>query len=283
MSAGYEFDTTTLRFTYSSMTTPAAGLRLRHGDARAHAAQDARRCRAATTPPTTSRAGCWRPAPDGETVPVSLLYRKGTPLDGSAPLFLYGYGAYGIAIPAVVLDHAAVARRPRLRLRHRPHPRRQGQGLSLVHGRQAREEAQHLHRLHRRRRVSWSKQGYTQPRPHRRQRRLGRRHADGRRRQHGARPVPRHHRRRAVRRRAQHHAGREPAADAARVARVGQPDHQSKEDFEIIRSYSPYENVDGQGLSAHLRLRRAHRSARHLLGAGQVDRAAARSSTPATT
>src|SRR5258708_26821584 len=40
------------------------------------------------------------PAPDGETVPVSLIYRKGTPLDGSAPLFLYGYGAYGISIPA---------------------------------------------------------------------------------------------------------------------------------------------------------------------------------------
>ena len=40
------------------------------------------------------------PAPDGETVPVSVLYRKGTPLDGSAPLFLYGYGAYGITIPA---------------------------------------------------------------------------------------------------------------------------------------------------------------------------------------
>jgi oligopeptidase B len=31
---------------------------------------------------------------------VSLLYRKDTPLDGSAPLFLYGYGAYGITIPA---------------------------------------------------------------------------------------------------------------------------------------------------------------------------------------
>ena len=40
------------------------------------------------------------PAPDGETVPVSMLYRKDTPLDGSAPLFLYGYGAYGISIPA---------------------------------------------------------------------------------------------------------------------------------------------------------------------------------------
>jgi oligopeptidase B len=42
----------------------------------------------------------YAPAPDGETVPISLLYKKGTPLDGSAPLFLYGYGAYGITIPA---------------------------------------------------------------------------------------------------------------------------------------------------------------------------------------
>jgi oligopeptidase B len=40
------------------------------------------------------------PAADGQTVPVSLLYRKSTPRDGSAPLLLYGYGAYGIAIPA---------------------------------------------------------------------------------------------------------------------------------------------------------------------------------------
>jgi len=40
------------------------------------------------------------PAKDGETVPVSLLYRKGTRLDGSGPLLLYGYGAYGMSIPA---------------------------------------------------------------------------------------------------------------------------------------------------------------------------------------
>ena len=33
-------------------------------------------------------------------VPVSLLYRKDTPLDGSAPCLLYGYGSYGISIPA---------------------------------------------------------------------------------------------------------------------------------------------------------------------------------------
>jgi oligopeptidase B len=40
------------------------------------------------------------PAKDGELVPVSLLYRKDTKLDGSAPLLLYGYGAYGAVIPA---------------------------------------------------------------------------------------------------------------------------------------------------------------------------------------
>src|SRR5262249_28205537 len=34
-------------------------------------------------------------APDGTEVPMSLVYRKGTRLDGSAPLWLEGYGAYG--------------------------------------------------------------------------------------------------------------------------------------------------------------------------------------------
>ena len=40
------------------------------------------------------------PAADGEEIPVSLLYAKGTKLDGSAPLLLYGYGSYGLSMPA---------------------------------------------------------------------------------------------------------------------------------------------------------------------------------------
>lgn len=39
----------------------------------------------------------WAPARDGKQVPISLVYRKGTPLDGSAPCLLVGYGAYGFA------------------------------------------------------------------------------------------------------------------------------------------------------------------------------------------
>lgn len=35
---------------------------------------------------------------DGSIVPATVLYRKDTPLDGCAPLYLYGYGAYGYGI-----------------------------------------------------------------------------------------------------------------------------------------------------------------------------------------
>ncbi|HEV7500665.1 MAG TPA: prolyl oligopeptidase family serine peptidase, partial [Vicinamibacteria bacterium] len=38
-------------------------------------------------------------APDGVRVPVSLVFRKGTPRDGSAPMLLGGYGAYGFPLP----------------------------------------------------------------------------------------------------------------------------------------------------------------------------------------
>src|SRR5262249_2334012 len=38
-------------------------------------------------------------ADDGVAIPVSLIYHRGTPLDGSAPLLLYGYGSYGMSVP----------------------------------------------------------------------------------------------------------------------------------------------------------------------------------------
>jgi oligopeptidase B len=38
-------------------------------------------------------------AADGTKIPISVVYRKGVKLDGSAPMLLYGYGSYGISIP----------------------------------------------------------------------------------------------------------------------------------------------------------------------------------------
>src|SRR5262249_7323915 len=40
----------------------------------------------------------WAVAADGTRVPISLICRKGTPRDGSAPMVLYGYGSYEASI-----------------------------------------------------------------------------------------------------------------------------------------------------------------------------------------
>jgi oligopeptidase B len=40
----------------------------------------------------------WATAGDGTRIPISLVCRKGTPRDGSAPFLLYGYGSYEASI-----------------------------------------------------------------------------------------------------------------------------------------------------------------------------------------
>jgi len=40
----------------------------------------------------------YAPAHDGKQIPISLVYRKDTKLDGHTPLLLYGYGSYGCTI-----------------------------------------------------------------------------------------------------------------------------------------------------------------------------------------
>ncbi|PSJ61367.1 S9 family peptidase [Pseudaminobacter soli (ex Li et al. 2025)] len=99
LSGSYEYDTDVIRFSYSSMTTPSQlfdyNLRTRERvllktqevpSGHNHENYVTRRLMA--------------PAHDGELVPISLIYHRDTPLDGSAPCLLYGYGSYGITIPA---------------------------------------------------------------------------------------------------------------------------------------------------------------------------------------
>ncbi len=99
LSVGLEFDTTMIRFSYSSMTTPA----------RTYDYDMVTRERILVKEqevPSGHDAGDYitrrimAKSHDGEVVPVSLLHHRDTKIDGSAPLLLYGYGAYGIAIPA---------------------------------------------------------------------------------------------------------------------------------------------------------------------------------------
>ncbi len=96
---GYEFDTSVIRFTYSSMTTPQRTFDY-DMESRERRLRKEQEVPSGHNPDDYVTRRVMAPAADGETVPVSLLYHKDTPLDGSAPCLLYGYGSYGIAIPA---------------------------------------------------------------------------------------------------------------------------------------------------------------------------------------
>jgi oligopeptidase B len=99
LSSGFEYDTTTLRFTYSSMTTPAQVFDY-DMETRERTLRKTQEVPSGHDPLLYITRRVMAPAKDGEFVPVSLLYRKDVKLDGSAPLLLYGYGAYGAVIPA---------------------------------------------------------------------------------------------------------------------------------------------------------------------------------------
>jgi oligopeptidase B len=50
-------------------------------------------------PADYSSARTWADAPDGARVPIDLVWKHSTPIDGNAPALLYGYGAYEVSIP----------------------------------------------------------------------------------------------------------------------------------------------------------------------------------------
>jgi oligopeptidase B len=99
LSGGYEYATNWLRFTYSSMTTPSQVYDYNMAT-RERVLRKTQEVPSGHNPEDYVTRRVFAPAPDGAMVPVSLLYRKTTPLDGSAPVLLYGYGSYGISIPA---------------------------------------------------------------------------------------------------------------------------------------------------------------------------------------
>jgi oligopeptidase B len=99
LGGGYEFDTDTLRFIYSSMTTPAEvfdyDMRTRE-----RVLRKVQEVPSGHDPTHYVTRRLMATSHDGEQVPVSVLHHRDTALDGSAPLLLYGYGSYGHAIPA---------------------------------------------------------------------------------------------------------------------------------------------------------------------------------------
>ncbi len=94
-----EFDTTVMRYGYNSPSTPTStydyDLKTRERTLR-----KVQEIPSGHNPADYVVERLNAPASDGELVPVTVLRRKDTPVDGSAPLLLYGYGSYGIPMAA---------------------------------------------------------------------------------------------------------------------------------------------------------------------------------------
>ncbi len=94
-----EFSTQTLRFTYSSMTTPRETYDYDLAT-RARILRKRQTIPSGHNPADYVTRRLFAPGDDGELVPVSLLYRRDLVHQGNAPVLLYGYGAYGSSTPA---------------------------------------------------------------------------------------------------------------------------------------------------------------------------------------
>jgi len=94
-----EYDTDSFRFTYSSPTTPpqvfdydlSSGERVLRKTTEIPSGHD---------PADYVTIRMTATSHDGARVPVTILHHKDTPLDGTAPCLLYGYGSYGASMPA---------------------------------------------------------------------------------------------------------------------------------------------------------------------------------------
>jgi oligopeptidase B len=93
-----EFNTTVVRYNYNSLVTPNSVFDYDMNTGKATLMKQ-------TEVPGGFDRGNYKServfatASDGRRIPMSMVYRKGVKLDGTAPLLLYAYGSYGISIP----------------------------------------------------------------------------------------------------------------------------------------------------------------------------------------
>lgn len=89
-----EFDTNVLRYGYTSMTTPNSTFDY-DMDTKQQTLKKQQEIPGGYDKTQYKTERIWATARDGVKVPISLVYKIGTKLDGSAPLFQYAYGSYG--------------------------------------------------------------------------------------------------------------------------------------------------------------------------------------------
>ncbi|MBK5936036.1 S9 family peptidase [Halorhodospira halophila] len=104
LAGGLEYETTRLRFSYSSLTTPG---RVYDYDmeTRVRSLRKEQEIPSGHDPAAYVARRLYATAADGERVPISLLHRADVQPGAETPLWLNGYGAYGISQPAAFSPH----------------------------------------------------------------------------------------------------------------------------------------------------------------------------------
>ena len=97
--ANPEYNSTNLRYSYTSLTTPSSTFDYDMGT-RAKTLKKQQEVLGGYDPKDYVTERLNATAKDGTKVPISIVYKKGFKKDGKSPLLLYGYGSYGNSIDA---------------------------------------------------------------------------------------------------------------------------------------------------------------------------------------
>jgi oligopeptidase B len=97
VGANAEFETSTLRFEYTSLVAPLTSFDYDFAT-RSLAVVKRQPVLGGYDPDQYETTREWATAGDGTRVPISVVHRRCVPLDGTAPMLLYGYGSYEISI-----------------------------------------------------------------------------------------------------------------------------------------------------------------------------------------
>ncbi|MGB9179366.1 MAG: S9 family peptidase [Pyrinomonadaceae bacterium] len=89
-----EFNTNVFRYRYQSLVTPSS-IYDYDMDARQSTLRKRTEVPGGFDSANYTSERVYAPATDGTKIPISLVYRKGTKLDGKNPMLLYAYGSYG--------------------------------------------------------------------------------------------------------------------------------------------------------------------------------------------
>lgn len=93
-----EFNSFNLRFSYTSLTTPSSVIDYNFKTKQKTVKKEQEVLDASFHKDYYQSERIWATARDGVKVPISLVYKKGIKKDGSNPLLIYAYGAYGSTV-----------------------------------------------------------------------------------------------------------------------------------------------------------------------------------------